>query len=206
MTVDEWAIRDTARDLADLYRELDAQKYAPPAPRETRVMKPRPGPSSPGNWFAMCLDADLTVDLAEMVRDAANYIEPATIVRLDGTWLCEWIRLKAFYICEDFPAAVELHDLMQDQTRRLTKRLHPPETSAAVRAAVKTMERKVSAAEAASLASAATGITVDRKQVTYWGRSGRISVHLKPDGTATYNLEAVIEAAKAYKDGRFKSG
>ena len=123
MTVDEWALRDAARDLATLYRELDAQKYAPPSPRETRVMKPRPGPSTPGNWFAMCLDADLTVDLAEMVRDAANHIEPATIVRLDGAWLCEWIRLKAYYIASDFPAALELHELMTDQARRITRHL-----------------------------------------------------------------------------------
>ena len=204
--VDEQDLRDLADELRGLYRELDELKYQPPAPRETRVMKPRPGPSAPGNWFAMALDRDMTADLFEMVRDAANHVDPTAVIHHQGQWLCEWIKLKSFYIASDFPAALELHELMSDQARRLNRRLHPPEASAAVRAAVKTMERKVSAAEAASLASAATGITIDRKQVTYWGRSGRISVHLKLDGTATYYLDDVIEAAKAYKDGRFKSG
>ena len=46
--VDEQDLRDLADELRGLYRELDDLKYQPPAPRETRVMKPRPGPSAPG--------------------------------------------------------------------------------------------------------------------------------------------------------------
>ena len=127
MTVDEQDLRDLADELRHLYRELDALKYAPPAPRETRVMKPRPGPSAPGNWFAMALDRDMTADLFEMVRDAANHVDPTAVIHHHGQWLCEWIKLKSFYIAADFPAALELHELMADQARRLNRRLHPPE-------------------------------------------------------------------------------
>lgn len=126
--VDEQDLRDLADELRHLYRELDALKYAPPAPREARVMKPRPGPSTPGNWLAMALDRDMTADLFEMVRDAANHVDPTAVIHHHGQWLCEWIKLKSFYIAADFPAALELHELMTDQARRLNKRLHPPGT------------------------------------------------------------------------------
>lgn len=185
MTVDEWAIRDTARDLAGLYRELDEAKYAPPAPRETRVMKPRPGPSSPGNWFAMCLDADLTVDLAEMVRDAANHIEPATIVRLDGAWLCEWIRLKAFYICEDFPAAVELHDLMQDQARRLNRRLHPPGSDTPAN-----LDPYLTAGSIQRTLTA-RGLECPEGTIRRWASEGHVTTRKRDDGRTLYRLRDV---------------
>src|SRR5699024_1356943 len=54
------------------------------------------------------------------------------VIHHQGQWLCEWIKLKSFYIAEDFPAAMELHDLMHDQARRLNRRLHPPETTPVV--------------------------------------------------------------------------
>lgn len=42
------------------------------------------------------------------------------------------------------------------------------------------------AADLAPLVSATIGRHIDRKQVTYFGRSGRITQHTNPDGTTHY--------------------
>ena len=178
MTVDEWAIRDTARDLANLYRELDAQKYAPPAPRETRVMKPRPGPSSPGNWFAMCLDADMVDHLVEMVCDARNHIEPAYTVGRDGAVLCDWIAWNAQPISElDF--AADLHDLMVDQARRLAR--HLPAESDDQRDAFLSMRSLQSALRARSL-------ECPEATVRSWAHRHQIAVGVTEERRRGYSL------------------
>lgn len=184
MTVDEWAIRDTARDLANLYRELDAQKYAPPAPRETRVMKPRPGPSSPGNWFAMCLDADLVDHLVEMVCDARNHIEPAYTVGRDGAVLCDWIAWNAQPISElDF--AADLHDLMQDQARRITKRLHPPGSDTPAN------PDPYLTAGSIQRTLTARGLECPEGTIRRWASEGHVTTRKRDDGRTLYRLRDV---------------
>ena len=189
--VDEQDLRDLADELRGLYRELDELKYQPPAPRETRVMKPRPGPSAPGNWFAMALDRDMTADLFEMVRDAANHIDPTAVIHHQGQWLCEWIKLKSFYIAFDFPAALELHELMVDQARRLNKRLHPPEPD---QVANRPEPRHVSGIIIDRMAK--LGHTITREQLRKWAERGHITSRLRHDGRATYLLSEVVSTTR----------
>ena len=183
--VDEQDLRDLADELRHLYRELDALKYAPPAPRETRVMKPRPGPSAPGNWFAMALDRDMTADLFEMVRDAANHVDPTAVVEHRGVWLCEWIKLKSFYIAADFPAALELHELMVDQARRLNKRLHPPETTPPPNAdpylTAGSIQRTLTA----------RGLECPEGTIRRWASEGNVTTRKRDDGRTLYRLRDV---------------
>lgn len=131
--VDEWAIRDTAKHLADLYRELDAAKHQGTVHREARVTRPRPGPQAPGNLLIISLDRDLVSRLHEYARDAANHIQPAKIITWDGAELCRWIAWHASAIAElDF--ATDMLDEMVDQARKINRRLHPPEPATIARA------------------------------------------------------------------------
>ena len=58
------------------------------------------------------------------------------------------------------------------------------------------------AADLAPLVSAAIGRHIDRKQITYWGRSGRITAYTQPDGTTQYRIDQTITAAREYTDKR----
>ena len=184
--VDEQDLRDLADELRGLYRELDELKYQPPAPRETRVMKPRPGPSAPGNWFAMALDRDMTADLFEMVRDAANHVDPTAVIHHHGQWLCEWIRLKSFYIAADFPAALELHELMSDQARRLNRRLHPPETTPPPNA------DPYLTVDSAQRALANRGLECPAATIRTWAARGHVDTKTRKDGRRAYRLHDIL--------------
>lgn len=185
MTIDEQDLRSLADKLRHLYVELDTTKYNPPPQRE-RVMKPRPGPSSPGNWLAMALDRDMTADLFEMVRDAANYCDPTAVIHHQGKWLCEWIRLKAFYIVEDFPAADDLADLMRDQVRRLDKRLHPEGEEVEVNADPYLTARSI------QRALACRGHACPEGTVRRWASEGEVETR-RVDGRTLYRLRDVQE-------------
>lgn len=122
----EWKIRDQAKDLAHLYKQLSSAIRTPPPPREIRVMAARPGPREPGNLFLISLDRDLVSRLQELVRDACNHLDPARIITWDGVELCQWVAFNSQGVSElDF--AQDLLDELQHQARRLNKRLNPPE-------------------------------------------------------------------------------
>jgi hypothetical protein len=140
-----------------------------------------------------------------MIVDAAEHIGTHPAQR-DGASLCDFVGWNSHLIALDFPAADDLLHLMKQQANWLAARLTPKADTTRVREAVKEIEKLYSASDAAALASAATGKDIDRKQVTYWGRSGRISRYLDPAGASTYNLSEVIEAVMSYKDNRRKSG
>lgn len=184
MTVDEWAIRDTARDLANLYRELDHAKYRPMQSRGERVMKPRPGPRVPGNWFMIALDADLIDHLVEMVCDARNHIEPGYVVGRDGRVLCEWVAWNANAISElDF--AADLHDLMHDQARRLTKRLHPPGSDTPAN------PDPYLTAGSIQRTLTARGLECPEGTIRRWASEGHVTTRKRDDGRTLYRLRDV---------------
>ena len=76
---DEWAMRDAATGLLQLYRGLDEAKVSDQKPRGERTMRPAPGPRVPTSVYLLSLDVEMTSRLFEIVRDAANYIEPRRI-------------------------------------------------------------------------------------------------------------------------------
>lgn len=128
MTADdlEWAIRDTAKDLGNLFTQLDTAKHDTPAPRGERVMKPRPGPSMPGNWFLISLDADYTSRLFEMMRECREHIDPTITLDHHGPRLCETIAFHANAIAT-LPVAPDFLEELRDQATKLNRRLNPPE-------------------------------------------------------------------------------
>lgn len=85
--------------------------------------------------------------------------------------------------------------------------LNPKANTQVVNAAVEQAPCRYTAADAAALASAATGRDVTRKQVTYWGRSRQeVSAQLSEEGVTTYELGEIVDVARGYKDRRENGG
>lgn len=121
---DEWAIRDAATDLLNLYHGLDELKFLDQQPRGERTMRPAPGSRMPTPAHLLSLDVEMSARLFEIVRDAANYIEPRRIFNKLGTDLCKWIRFNSAAISElDF--ADDFYDELHDQQRRLSRVVSP---------------------------------------------------------------------------------
>lgn len=121
---DEWAIRDAAGALRRLYAELSEALLNPLQPRGERVMRPRPGSQTPAPIYLFSLDEELSSRLHEVVRDAANPIEPGRMFSRDGEELAAWIRFNAAAVSElDFAEDVFLE--MTDQARRIERVVAP---------------------------------------------------------------------------------
>lgn len=217
MTVTEWDIRNQARRLADAYATLHELSQTPPRPIHVRTMKPmfRSQPPTADNDHGLNLEIELMRDtpddtipggLRTMACDALSYT-PATGYAHDAKpgILCAHIAFHAHTIAADFPAADDLLELMEKQEdyirRAINKRWGEPQKINRELAEVRPTGYGT-AADIAQLVSAILGRTITRKQVTYFGRSGRITEHLKPDGTSVYELGEVVEAARNYRDMR----
>lgn len=221
---DEWALRRQARQLADAYATLQELSETPPRPNHVRKMKPNFRSQSPTN------DSDHTINLIhELMRDTPNPHIPGGLRHMacdalsyttakahtkDGDGylddprpgiFCAHIAFHAQTIAEDFPAADELLELMEQQEdyirRDINKRFGGPTQIQRELQAVRPTGFGT-AADIAPLVSAAIGRTINRKTITWWGRSGRITQHLTDDGGSVYELAEAIEAAKNYRDQR----
>ena len=217
MTVTEWNLRQQARQLADAYATLEELSDTPPRPNHVRKMKPTFRPQSPTN------DSDHTINLIhELMRDTPDDSIPGGLRSMacdalsyttatgyahdtQPGILCAHIAYHAQVIAEKFPAAKDLLELMQHQEdyirRDINKRFGDPAQIQRELANVRPTGYGT-AADIAPLVSAAIGRTITRKQITWWGRSGRITQHLKDDGTSVYDLAEAIDAANSYRDGR----
>ncbi|MDK8794226.1 hypothetical protein QP968_00670 [Corynebacterium sp. MSK041] len=224
MTVTEWELRQQARQLADAYATLQELKWTPPRPPNVKVMRSQDGPRSPipDNDWVLNLEYELTRDtpdesipggLRTIACDALSYTTAKPHTK-DGNGylddprpgiLCAHIAFQAQVIAEDFPAAEDLMEIMGEQDayirRCINKRFGGPAQIQHEMANVRPTGYGT-AADIAPLVSAAIGRTITRKQITWWGRSGRITQHLKDDGTSVYELAEAIDAAKSYRDGR----
>lgn len=213
---DEWALRRQARQLADAYATLQELSDTPPRPVHVRTMKPNFRSQSPTN------DSDHTLNLIhELMRDTPNPHIPGGLrtIACDALTyttatgyahdtkpgiLCAHIAYHAHTIATDFPAADELHELMEKQEdyirRDINKRFGQPHITREFASVRPTGYG--TAADLAPLVSAATGRTITRKQIRYWGVSGRIEENLTEDGTMYYSLAEAIEVAQTYRDQR----
>lgn len=126
MTVDEFELRDLAKELAGLYRELGEARFARAKPPEVRVMRPSPGPRPPVPDHLVSLDEELSSRLFEFVRDCCNHIQPTKILTRHGQRLASWIAWHAYDVAQ-LDVASDLLEEMQDQARRIGKLVHPPE-------------------------------------------------------------------------------
>lgn len=203
-------LRRLARDLADAYAELEELKWTPPRTPNVRVMKPqfRSTSPSPDNDWALNLQYELMRDtpdervpggLRAMACDVLGYTT-ASRAYLDETrpgMLCAYIARHAGDIAEKFPAADDLAELLSEQLAYLSRQID--QRQGAIRLTPVPADMMATgygtAADLAPLVSATVGQVIDRKQITYWGRCGRITQYLTRDGTAHYQLAQVIETA-----------
>ena len=216
-----------ARDLANAYNQLAELKFTPPRAPQARKMAPTFGPQTPspdGDW-ALNLEHELmreTTDekvpggLRTIAYDALGYTlapphatNKCRVGYLDDECtpgiLCAHIARRAFEIVEHFPAATDLTELMANQLAYLTKHInqhHGTGKKLTTMPADTLATGYGTAADLAPLVSAAIGRHIDRKQVTYWGRSGRITAYTQPDGTTQYRIDQTINAAREYTDKR----
>lgn len=206
---DEFAIRKAARELKGLYTHLDEMKHAAVTPPEVRTMQNTGGkPAMPGNWLWMQRGVDMAMRLQQVAFNAFGDMGKKIKDSDSGTLpLLELIALNAQPISE-LDWSSDFLDELEDQASQLSRWLYPTADSSRAREAARQTHKRFSAAEVAALASAATGLKIDRKQVTYWGRSATkgVDAEIGENGIATYCLGQVIDAAKQYRDERKKDG
>ena len=213
----------TAKRLAHTYATLAELKWAPERPANVKVMRSQDGPCSPSpdNDRAFNLEYELQRETADervpgglraMARDALSYTTAPRHTRrhhgycddhVTGGILCAPIARHAAEISDNFPAADELAELLRDQDRYLTRRIHAHRGETMVPIPADTMATGFgTAADLAPLVSAAVGRSFTREQIRYWGRSGRVTPYITADGTTHYRLGDLIEAARNYCDRR----
>lgn len=123
----EFGIRQTARDLIKLYIALEEAKHGQPSPKEVRVMRPTPGPSSPGNWLWIHRGVEMSQRLQEVAFNAFGDLGKKIEEKDSGTLpLLDLIALNAQPISE-LGWASDFLDELHDQARKLGKWLNPPE-------------------------------------------------------------------------------
>lgn len=215
-----------ARDLANAYNQLAELKWTPERPFNERVMRSQNGSRSPSpdNDWAFNIEHELELKkdngipggLRTIAYDALGYtLAPPHTTRtcrvgyLDDectpSILCAHIARRAHEIVEHFPAAEELAELVANQLAYLTKHInqrHGTGKKLTTMPADTLATGYGTAADLAPLVSAAIGRHIDRKQITYWGRSGRITAYTQPDGTTQYRIDQTITAAREYTDKR----
>lgn len=215
-----------ARDLANAYNQLAELKWTPERPSGERVMRSQNGSRSPSpdnDWvFNIEHELELKKDngipggLRTIALDALGYtLAPPHATRtcrvgyLDDectpSILCAHIARHAHEIVQHFPAADDLTELMANQFAYLTKHInqrHGTGKKLTTMPADTLATGYGTAADLAPLVSAAIGRHIDRKQITYWGRSGRITAYTQPDGTTQYRIDQTITAAREYTDKR----
>lgn len=196
MPVDEFHLRNTARELADLYRQLHGLKTTHPTRPEVSTSHQPPGPKPPGNWLYVSLYLDQSQRLREVAFNALADVgvklrdDDARAIRL-----CELIAFHAQAVSE-LDWASDLLDELGDQARIIRRRIDPPRTAKALALRAQSQNQLFTAAHAAATASAITGHKIDRKQITYWGNAGHITIHHDKHGKACYKLSEVIDHLK----------
>lgn len=189
--VDEFLLRDLARELKNYYHQLDQMKHTRPAPPEVRVMKPAPGPQTPGNWLYVATYIDQSQRLREVAKDALNsvgiHIRDAdnTAVRL-----CELLAFHAQAIAA-LDWADDLADELATQARIINRRCNPPETRAL---AGRPEPRHGAEYIARQLRARGHNITADT--IRGWARHGHITREVMPNGRGGYLITEALEWAQ----------
>lgn len=204
----EWELRRLARTLADSYDQLRQLKWTPARQAPVRKMKPvftSQTPEPDGDW-SLNLEIELMRDtpdehipggLRTMACDALNH----TTARGYGDEtrpgvLCAYLYRNAWEICEKFPAADDLADLLATQAayinRALTTRFGNPGPAAPIEAQ---QQAWGTAADLAPVLTIILGRTITRQQVTSLGRNPKFTRRTTPTGT-TYNLAEMADHLK----------
>ena len=196
MPVDEFHLRNQARELAGLYRQLHRLKHTRPTPPEVSTSHQPPGPKTPGNW----LITSTYIDQEQKLRKIAFRAFANSHIKLrDGDAaaprLCHLLAFHAYTVSR-LDWAEDLLDELGNQARIIRRYVDPPKTAKALAIRAQSQNQLFTAAHAAATASAITGHKIDRKQITYWGKAGHITTHRDKHGKACYKLSEVIDHLK----------
>lgn len=127
MTADEFDIRQTARDLKQLYAAMDELKHIPNRPAEVRTMRPAPGPQSPGNWLWI----NRAVTMEQRLREICfNALGDLGIKLKDGDARVERLLEIAGFnaqLISELQWAQDFLDELEDQARAIGRWVNPPE-------------------------------------------------------------------------------
>lgn len=189
MSVDEQQFRTTARRLGQLYEQLHELKHARPKPPEVRVMKPAPGPQSPGNWLYVSTYIDQEQRLREVAFNALADI--GVRIRDTDTTAPRLCTLLAFHAqaASELPWATDLHDELQNQVRIIDRRCNPPQPNIIAK-----QPEPRHGAEHIARQLRARGIPTTADTIRGWGKAGRITTQPIPWGDNTQNGYLLTEA------------
>lgn len=186
--VDEQHLRHLARHLANLYQELNSLKYSRPTPPEARVMKPTPGPQSPGNWLYVATYIDQEQRLREVAFNALGDIG----VRIKDSdaaapRLCALLAFHA-QAASELTWAADLMDELTTQTRILDRRCNPPQP-----ATIAKQPEPRHGAEHIARQLRARGIPTTADTIRGWARRGHITRTTMPNGRGGYLLTEALK-------------
>lgn len=193
--VDEFQLRDTARELAELYIEMHRLKDTSPTPPEvkTRNSIKGLGPKSPGNWLWMHRYITMEQNLRELCLNAfgTDGIQ-VRITEEDFTAprLCGLIAWHAQPLSE-LDWAADLLQELDDQARKINRWVHPPQL-----VAIAKQPEPRRGAEHIARQLRARGIPTTADTIRGWGKAGRISTQPIPWGDNTQNGYLLTEALK----------
>lgn len=187
--VDEQQLRHLARHLANLYQELNSLKYSRPTPPEARVMKPTPGPQSPGNWLYVATYIDQEQKLREVAFNALGDI--GVRIKDNDAGAVRLCQLLAFHAqaASELEWATDLHDELQTQTRIIDRRCNPPQPNTIAK-----QPEPRRGAEHIARQLRARGIPTTADTIRGWGKAGRITTQPIPWGNNTQNGYLLTEA------------
>ena len=191
MSIDEQQFRSTARRLGQLYEQLHELKHARPKPPEVRVMKPAPGPQSPGNWLYVSTYIDQEQRLREVAFNALADI--GVRIRDTDTTAPRLCTLLAFHAqaASELTWAADLHDELTNQTRIIDRRCNPPEP-----ATIAKQPEPRHGAEHIARQLRARGIPTTADTIRGWARSGHITQTTMPNKRAGYLLTEALNHAR----------
>lgn len=196
VTVDEFDFRDLCHNLEASYRRLGQLRHTRTRPPEIRsALKPAPRPAPPGNPTAIATLIDCETRLRQV---AFNALGDINIKLKDGDGrafrLCQLMAFHAHAISQ-LEWATDLADEIHDQNQKLDRAIQRIEPGPGLSEKVNPEQGWGTAAAIARLTTQATGIPTSRKQISYWGASGKINVREEAIGK-TYNLAECITVAR----------
>lgn len=197
-TIEPDDLREAAEQLRSLYRELDWMKHKATHANTESITRPPKGPELPMRTGPLSKDEALCFRLHDVVGTAAQIVDPGRSFTRAGVELCRWLSFHSWDVA-DLPFADWVMNEVREQIRELSAYVSPQLPAESIPAEATVWG---SAADIAHQASWVLGSQLDRKQITYWGRSGRVEIRTAPDGAPLYSLTDVIKAHKIYTDRR----
>lgn len=192
MTNHETRLRSLAKDLAEAYAQLDDIKTARAQPPEVRVMAPRPGPQTPGDWLAIATSIDCEQRLREVAFDALGSIG----VKLrDGDAkarrLCTLIAFYAYDISK-----LDWVDAIIDELETQLATIHKRTEGAHLQKLANGVEYRQTA-RSICVRLRGYGYSTTPETLRKWAERGKISRTQRADGKGLYLLTEVMRLISA---------